>query len=331
MFAVVSFAVLVTAGSAAGAVASTIAAVDSAATRSVIVRSEPGHGLPADAVARLSRIDAIASVTAFGPPRDARNAGLPEGSLVAVLPVWSLTEATPRASPGVFVSPRASTALGLAVPSGALRTSTGEMLTVAGAVDPPGEWAFLEPLVVQPVDDLDAIGPVATVVVVADRIAAVPAVVAVVRSLLGAGAAPVDIQSTSALADLHTQIEFQVAGFGHVVTVGVLSATAALASGLLTVIAVLTRRDTARRRALGARRSTLAALVVVQAAGCALVGHTLGSIVALVVLALTASPFPPIDVVVAVGLVSVGVAVVSALLPVLVVVTRDPVRELRVP
>lgn len=330
MFAISSFAVLTTAGSAAGAVASTIAAVDSAATRSVIVRCEPGHGLTADTVVRLSRVEGIESITAFGAPQDARNAGLPDGGLVAVLPVWSSVD-TARAASGVLVSPRAATLLGLAVPGGALRTSTGETLTVAGGVDPPGEWAFLEPLALDPSDDLAAIGPIATVVIVADTIAAVPGVVAVARPLLESGSAPVDIQSTTALADLRAQIESQVAGFGHAVTVGVLSATAGLASGLLTVIAVLSRRDTARRRALGATRSILAALVVLQAAGCAVFGHAIGAVAAIVTLALGAGPIPPADVIAAVGLIDVGVAGVSALVPVLVVVTRDPIRELRVP
>lgn len=330
MFAVVSFAVLVTTGSAAGSVATTIAAVDSAAPRSIIIRSEPGHGLTADVVARLARIDRIESVTAFGAPEDARNAALPRGALVAVLPMWSSAGAGPRAE-GVLVSPRAAATLGLLTPSGLLRTSSGAVLTVAGAVDPPAEWEMLEPLAVRPFDEFGDVGPVATVVIVADRVASVPAVVDLVRALVDSGAAPADIRASRALVDLRARVESQVTGFAHTVTVGVLCTAVGLVSGLLTVVAVLLRRDTARRRALGATRLTVAALVVLQAAGCAMLGHTIGVITATVGLAVWGNPQPPADVIVAVGFVSAAAAIVSALGPVLIAVTRDPARELRVP
>lgn len=330
MFAVVSFAVLVTTGSAAGSVATTIAAVDSAATRSIIIRSEPGYGLPADVVARLDRIDRIESVAAFGAPEDARNAALPRGALVAVLPMWS-SAGWERRAEGVLVSPRAAIALGLLTPSGSLRASSGAELTIVGAVVPLAEWEALEPLAVRPVGEIGDLGPVATVIVVTDRVASVPAVVDLLHALVDSGSAPVDIRSTRALADLRSRVESHVTGFAHTVTVGVLCTAVGLVSGLLTVVAVLTRRDTARRRALGATRTTVATLVMLQAAGCAVLGHTIGAITATLGLAVWGNPQPPGDVIVAVGFVSSAAAIVSSLGPVLVAITRDPVRELRVP
>ncbi len=328
VFAVLSSSVLVTAGGAAGAVAAALAAVDSGNVRSIVIRSEPGVGLDVALIDSLSAFDGIESVTALGAPRDAWNGEL-EGPRVAVMSSWS--SSYPEGAGGVLVSLRAQARLAMLAPSGWLRASDGEVLPVVGRLDVPGELVFLEPLVVAPVTRTAGLESAAMIIIVARTAALVGPLIEAIRPLVRGDGPPVDIQSSEQLAHLRSVVEGQFTGFGHAATVGALVSTALIVSGLLTVVAVLKRKDTARRRALGASRMTLGALVVTQSIIAAGLGQILGVSVSLIALTLMQAPLPPLDFVVATGILGFAVAVIGAAAPVAVVVGRDPARELRVP
>lgn len=91
------------------------------------------------------------------------------------------------------------------------------------------------------------------------------------------------------------------------------------------------RRDFGRRRALGASRSALVVLVLVQTLVAAVVGVGLGTAAGLVAVHMTVGVLPATGFTVGVATLTVLVAAVGAVPPAVVAANRDPVRILRVP
>lgn len=95
-------------------------------------------------------------------------------------------------------------------------------------------------------------------------------------------------------------------------------------------LVMIRRKDYGRRRALGATRALIIALIVVRTA-TSLVGALAGSVAALIVLLVGRDPAPAIDFVVAVGLLAIASGVLGSLPPAIAASHRDPLTELRVP
>lgn len=91
------------------------------------------------------------------------------------------------------------------------------------------------------------------------------------------------------------------------------------------------RRDFGRRRALGATRTMIVALMVGQVCLLATIGATAGAAVGLALLLARGEPTPPLEFIAALALgVTLAAATVCSL-PAVWAATRDPLRELRVP
>jgi putative ABC transport system permease protein len=105
-------------------------------------------------------------------------------------------------------------------------------------------------------------------------------------------------------------------------------------AGLIAVVALsdvlLQRSDLGRRRALGAPRWVVVALVVIRTGVAALVGAVLGCAIGLVSLAL-AGQLPEISFIVGTGVLAFLAAVLAAFPPALYASLQDPVRVLRTP
>lgn len=107
------------------------------------------------------------------------------------------------------------------------------------------------------------------------------------------------------------------------------------AGGLLTAIVVLAdvlvrRTDLGRRRALGASRGVIVALVTTRTVVAAFLGAALGAIAG-IVLASGYDAIPPRSFVAAVVVLALLTATLSAIPPSIYAAVRDPVRVLRTP
>jgi putative ABC transport system permease protein len=91
------------------------------------------------------------------------------------------------------------------------------------------------------------------------------------------------------------------------------------------------RRDFGRRRALGATRSAVTVLVIVQTISSAFVGVVLGSVAGVVAILMSTGSPPPFDFVTALAILALLSAVLAAVPPGIGAAFRDPVRILRVP
>lgn len=138
------------------------------------------------------------------------------------------------------------------------------------------------------------------------------------------------VQSPANLAELQRQVGADVGAFGRALLLLVLGAGAVL-TGVVVLADVLIRRtDLGRRRALGATRRTVVALVtlrtVIAAAAGALTGAGLGALQAYRLGALA-----PWSFVAGTMVLTLLTATAAALVPALLAATRDPVRVLRTP
>jgi len=333
-------AVLLTAGRAVGAEQDVIGSIDSAGTRSIIVRAEPVAGLDTTVLDRIRNIDGIEWAGAFSLAHDVRNGAFDDGTRVPLRQVWADDWAQlglPKTLPGTgdvaYASDSALAQLGLDEPVGPVELNGGSGgYAVGGRIAVPEHLAFLEPLLLapQPADTPPA--PVGALLVIAERPDLVAPVAEAVGSVLGVDdPTKVSVQTSEDLASLRAIIEGQLGSFGRTLTLGILAVTAFLVAVLLYGMVMLRRKDFGRRRALGASQRLIVALITIQTAAVATVGAAIGSATALIVLAVTGDPLPGWNYVSGVGILAVLVAIVSALLPAVAASRREPIRELRVP
>ncbi len=332
-------AVLLTSGRAVGAELDVIGSIDSAGTRSIIVRAEPAAGLDTTVLDRIRNLDGIEWAGAFSLARDVRNGAFDDGTRVPLRLVWTadwaqlgLPERLPGEGDVAYASDSALNQLGLDEPVGpvVLNDGTGGY-AVGGRIAVPDHLAFLEPLLLAPQPTDTPPAPVGALLVIAERPDLVAPVTEAVGSLLGVDdPTKVSVQTSEDLASLRAIIEGQLGSFGRTLTLGILAVTAFLVAVLLYGMVMLRRKDFGRRRALGASQRLIVALITIQTAAVATVGAAIGSATALVVLAAT-DPLPGWSYIAGVCILAVLVATVSALLPAFAASRREPIRELRVP
>ena len=338
MIAGMCTAVLLTSGTTDGAERAVISTLDSAGTRSIVVRTDAA-GVDTGVLDRLANIDGIGWAAAFGPAADVQNTAFPGGARVPLRLAWGhdwtalgLPASLIRDGTFSWVSPAAAGQLGMTLPAGGVRDVTGgREYSVAGALTVPEELAFLEPLQLAPQPDGPP-QPIALLVVVAATPGGVAPVAAAVTSLLAAqDPGKIKLETSQNLAALRSLIQGQLGGFGRSLTLAILAVTALLSAAILYGMVTLRRRDYGRRRALGAPQQLVLALIMLQTALLGAVGAVLGSGSALLVLALTRQPVPGVPYVVAIGVLAVGVSVLASPVPGIAASRREPIRELRVP
>lgn len=339
MIAGMCAAVLLTSGRTVGAEQAVIGSIDSAGTRSIVFRADPEAGLDSSVLDRISSLEDIAWVGAFGPATDVQNAAFPGGAKVP----FRLAYGEQWASLGVpkvvtdeyeisYASPEASRQLGMMDSVGQLTMPGLPGYAVGGALEVPDFLAFLEPMLIAPQPAGRPPAPVTVLVVIADRPDLVVPVTAAVTSVLAvADPNKLAVETSEELATLRALIEGQLGTFGRSLTLGIFALTVMLTASILYGIVMLRRKDFGRRRALGAGQGLIIGLLLIQIAMLSMVGAMIGSGVALVVLAATGDPSPGATYTLGVEVLAIAVAVIAAVLPALAAARREPITELRVP
>jgi putative ABC transport system permease protein len=330
--------VVLTSGRTAATESAVLATIDSAGTRAITVRAEPSAGLDSTVVDRLAGVRGIDWMVALGPATDTVNSAVPGGERVPLRTAWGsdvLDLAAPARSPvagATWASQAALDALGMLQPAGSLTpVDGGATLPVVGRVRTDERLTGLEPLVLRPAGP-DEVGAVAVLVVITRTASDVAAVTATVQSVLDiTDPSRVTVTTSEDLADLRAVVSGQLGGSGRSLVLIVLGASAVLVAAILHGLVLLRRKDDGRRRALGATRALVLALVLAQTAAPAAVGAVAGTGGAALVLALRDQPVPAPSYLLALAVLAVGVAVLAALAPAVSAARRDPLTELRVP
>lgn len=332
-------AVMLTTGRTVGAEQRVLSTIDSEGTRTIVVRAEEGAGLTSGAIDRMRDIEGIEWVGGFSAAADATNSAVPEGRRTPVRSVYGphlarLGVPSDSPVPGglAWASSRALTDLGMPDASGGITLASGTSYAVAGELDVPDFLQDLEPLVLVPQPEATGEEPIGTIVVVADTPELVSAVGDAVMSVAEAeDPAKLRLQTSENLAELRSVLGGQLGSFSRGLVLALLTVTGGLLSVLLFSLVMMRRKDFGRRRALGASRRLIIGLILMQTAVLAGVGLLLGLIISAVVLLATGDPLPGVRFSLALCVLTLATALLSAVFPAVVASRRDPIRELRVP
>jgi len=329
-------AVMLTTGRTVGAEQQVLGTLDSAGTRSIIIRAEQGAGVTAAVLERIGGIEGIEWAGAFSPAQDATNTAIIDGNRVPVRYAYGTHLARlgipDRAHDGdlAWASPTALEQLGLPDVAGGITLAGGASIGIAGPLTVPEELRDFEPLVLAP--RADPADPVGIVVIVSDRPERVAPVSAAVLSVLGADdPGKVTVQTSEALATLRSLIQKQLGSFSRGLVLALLALMGALVAILLYGLVMMRRKDFGRRRALGATRGLIMTLLLMQTALLAAAGILIGTGIAVIVLLVSGDPLPGGVFVSALATLALATTMVAALIPALIASRREPIRELRVP
>jgi putative ABC transport system permease protein len=332
-------AVILTSGRTVGAEQTVIGSIDSAGTRSIIIRADPAAGLDTSVLDRVANLGGIEWAGAFGPATDVQNAAFPGGVRVPLRLAWGadwldfgVSDPTPGTGDVAFASSRALEQLGITGRAGHLATAAGTGYAVAGPISVPHHLAFLEPLLIAPQPHSEDPAPIGLLIVIASRPDLVAPLTQAVGSVLGVSdPSKVKIQTSENLATLRALVQGQLGNFGRGLTLGILALTAVLAAAILYGLVMLRRKDFGRRRALGASQRFIIALLVTQTALLAACGALVGTLIAVIVLTTSGDPLPGPSYLVGIAILSIVIGILSSLAPALAAARREPITELRVP
>ncbi|GEP26482.1 hypothetical protein CLE01_10800 [Cryobacterium levicorallinum] len=333
-------AVLLTTGRTVGAEQAVLNSIDSAGTRSIVIRAEGDAGLDTSVLERIGNIDGIAWSGVFSSVQDVTNAAVPGGTTVPARLAWSdqlgelgLPAAQAVQNRTAWASNAALDQLGMPDATGGVVTGAGAEFAIAGRIPVPDYLRFLEPLIVAP-QQIDSDDPhtVSILVVIAERPDLVSPVSQVVLSVLAVDdPTKVTLTTSEGLATLRALIEGQLGSFGRNLVIVIFALTASLVAAILYGFVMLRRKDFGRRRALGASQGLIIGLLLTQMAFLSGIGAVIGCAATAISLVITGDPLPGIAFFVAVSVLAIAVGVIAALLPASVAARRDPLAELRVP
>ncbi|GAB3535243.1 hypothetical protein GCM10027403_12500 [Arthrobacter tecti] len=340
MIAAMCITILLTTGRTAGAEQAVINTLDSAGTRSIIIRASTGSGVDSTVVDRLAAVDGIQWHGAFGPALDSTNAAVPDGTRVPVrtLHTQDLDDLQPSREitlhgPSAFASASGTSLLGLYEGTGTVSSVLGSNdFAIIGAIDVPPHLAFLEPLVIAPQPASASPSEVNVIVIVAERVDLVEPVRHAAISVLGASdPALITVNTSQQIADLRTIVQSQLSTFGRSLVLVVFIITAGISAALLYGLVMMRRKDFGRRRALGASKSLIIKILLIQTALLSGLGTMLGTTAATIVLVNAGDPLPSPQFFLAIAILSITTGTLSALVPAIVAARREPLKELRVP
>jgi putative ABC transport system permease protein len=339
MVAGMVLAVMLTNGRSVGAEKTVLATIDSAGTRTIVVRAQDGAGITSGVLGRLGRIAGIEWVAAFSSATDATNSAIPEGENVPVRYAYGsdlrrlgIPEHSFATNQAAYASAQALHQLGMPDGAGGVTLSTGAEYSIAGRISTPSYMKSFEPLVLVPQarDDGRSLVNV-VVVIVRDADLVSPISSAIAPLLAPTDPTQVTIQTSQTLADIHSLVQAQLSTFTRALVLALLGVTGVLVAVIMYGLVTMRRKDFGRRRALGATKSLIVTLLLIQTGLLALAGIAGGIATACVLLLVEGDPVPDPDYILALGVLTLAAVLLAALVPALSASRKEPIRELRVP
>lgn len=331
--------VMLTTGRTVGAEHEVLSSIDSAGTRSILVRAETGAGVTSDVMDRLGGIEGVQWAAAFSSAIDATNIAVPDGTPVPVryaygphLDTLGIPAFSPLPGQLAYASDRALDEFGMPDVAGGIKLATGQDYAIAGRLDVPEFLRGFEPVALVPRPDAMGGEPVNVLVVIAARPDLVGPVSDAVLSVVAAeDPTKITVQTSEALAQLRALIQGQLGSFSRGLVLLVLSITGLLVAVILYGLVMMRRKDFGRRRALGATRALIIMLLLTQTLILAAVGIAVGAAVAVALLLSAGDPLPGPSFFAAVAVLALVTSAAAAVIPAVVASRREPIRELRVP
>lgn len=332
-----TIATFLTAGRAAATEAEILASVEAAGARLIAVTvTEPHPGLSSTAVERLASVGDVDWVLALGPARDVTSTSTGVRANIAartvLTPLPDLVEIDPGRIPRpgeAVVSEDGVRRLQLEAASGSL-TDDGVPRSIVGEFSAGGAVENLERLaLVYP--DAESSELATLVYVLADDATHVNAIVEAVRAVAGVPIDNLAIETSEQIIELGNAASGSIGSLGRQLSAGAIAAGAILSALTVTLALLSRRRDIGRRRALGASRSAIVALALLETSMPIIVGAAGGTLVGgLAVVALSGSP-PPLAFAAAAPALIAIISIASSVPPALRAAWQDPLRILRVP
>lgn len=331
--------VMLTTGRTVGAEQNVLGSIDSAGTRSIVVRAETGAGITADVMDRIAGVEGIEWAAAFSSAIDATNTRIPDGTRVPAryaygphLQRLGIPGVSPIPGGLAYASAAALDQLGLIDTAGGIILTTGAGYGVAGRLDTPDFLTGFEPLILIPQPAATGSEPVNVLLVIASRPDLVaPVADAVVSVLAPQDPTKITVQTSEALAQLRALIQGQLGSFSRGLVLIMLAVTGMLVAVILYGLVMMRRKDFGRRRALGATRALIVGLLLTQTALLAALGVAAGTVIAVIVLLAASDPLPGTIFFCATGILAMATATIAALIPAVIAARREPIKELRVP
>jgi putative ABC transport system permease protein len=309
--------------------------IDAAGTRSIRIEDPAGEGaIPVESIDRIRRLSGVDWVIGLGPANDVQLASVDARPVAAMSLFGQLPEIVTTAGHSLTVGTAwagtgAMQTFGLESPAAGVR-SDGKAYSITGAFH-----------ALRPLDDLNRsllVGSgsddefVRTIrIQVRDPRQATDVAVAAMSLLDARDPSKIVVNTAESLNAIREAVQSRLGDFGRRLILVVISVGL-----LLTAINVWgtvsnRRRDFGRRRALGASRSTIVALVTLQTAASGVVGVTVGLAGPMIFDIVTNQLEPDWPFAAAVGLLALLAAALAAVVPAVVAAYRDPITVLRIP
>ncbi|UER55064.1 ABC transporter permease [Kineosporiaceae bacterium SCSIO 59966] len=334
----VTAVILATTGQTAAAERQVLDRIDSAGSRTIEISAAAGAAaIPSRVLPVIAQMSSTDWVIGLGVPQDGRNHALGGGA--EPLAFWPVVGDLPDS----VSLPRRPAVGQAAVGIGALEKWGG--VGGLGAVDLPGQRQVPAVGTLSATDSLSFLNDggiviadsaadteVQRIVVAADSAAEVTALTAaVVETIAPTDAAGLRVSSPHALTDLRAAVEGDLGSYGRGLLVAVLAAGLVLVGITALGHVLIRRRDLGRRRALGATRSTIVALVVVQSGYAAASGAVVGAVAGLIFTWRVTGHAPAWSFVAGTAVLAVLGAVGAAVPAAVAAALRDPISVLRTP
>ena len=326
-----------TAGRSAATEADILRSVDETGPRLITVTiEEPSPGIDHAGRLRLARIDGLEWILALGPAQDIRSAatgqrvGVASRALLTALPPEvTIDLGRPTRSGEALVGPQPQAALAMVEPAGAI-VDGHTVRSVVGRFTSSGVIADLERLgLVHP--ESPELEHATLVYLVARDAEHVEGIVRQTRALAGVPADQIAVATADELVLLGQVLSGQVGALSRQLALGAIAVGLILVTLTMTLAVGTRRRDFGRRRALGATRSGIVALTVLEAAIPVLAGVLLGAAAGLAAVALWIGTIPPIGFIIG-GTGLIAITGVAAAIPAAAnAAWQDPLAILRVP
>lgn len=231
----------------------------------------------------------------------------------------------PRAGEAI-VSAEVAAAYGLDGPAGALATTGGEELPVVGLFQPRHPFDVYASGSLAPAAESHQMS---SITVVATDASAAPRLEASVLGLIDPpDAQAVRVSSPATLADVQQAVGADLTRFSRSLLVLVLATGGALTAVVVLADTLVRQRDLGRRRALGADRYSIVALVTARTTMAASAGTLAGTGIAV---AVGRAALPPPHFIAGVVVLTVVTASLASVSLALLAAYRDPVAVLRTP
>ena len=335
--------VLLTAGRAASIQNELLSRLDQMGTRSITVFIGEGDlYVEASIVDLVASYDHVEAAIGFGKVRDVRASLIERGPVVSAREVYgepakewaSAIDSAARFSGASDIAVWTGDALpivGIHQGKGSLTDDKGDEIWAEKRVDLPPQLAYLGDAVLIPIAD-SGDQNLRSLVVTVDEPQNVEGIEASLRALLSElPAEQVTVSTAQELLEARNVIDGGLGAANRNLVLGAFVASFVASGIIVWTLVLLRRRDFGRRRALGASRTMVVAIVEIQVGCVVFLGAICGAFAGVASAYATDMPIPPFDFCIAVPLGLWLGSLIVCTFPALWASRRDPLGELRVP